>query len=491
MMSRGAAHSVRNRLLLGVLATTGCALLITAAALAYFDLRSFRNSLVSDITAIADILALAATPALEFDDPQAASEYLGLLRAKPGVTAAAIYAANGALFAQYVAGEVTLPDLPGGDAYRFEDGKLVLFKRIVADHEILGTVYVQARYDVGRRLVNYLAILCAVLLASLAAAALIAHRLHEGITGPIGSIVDIARSVLEKRDFSRRAAKASDDEIGVLVDAFNNMLDEVGDRTTVLEQTQEELKTLNAELEQRVAARTAQLEAANKELESFSYSVSHDLRAPLRAIGGFAELLWSDHAADLNAEAQRKLGIIRSEAARMGALIDDLLAFSRLGRQSLQPADLDMAALVDNVFARLRSEAGGDRVELRVGRLPHACGDRALLEQVWVNLLSNAIKFSSKKDQPVVEVGAISEEHEHVYYVRDNGAGFDPRYQSKLFGVFQRLHDGTEFPGTGVGLALVQRIVLRHGGRVWADGKPGEGATFYFTLPKEPGDGGV
>ncbi|HEY8521105.1 MAG TPA: ATP-binding protein [Gammaproteobacteria bacterium] len=491
MTRRGAAHSVRSKLLLGVLATTGAALLITAAAVAYYDLRSFRNNLVSDITAIADILGLAATPALEFDDPPAASAYLGLLRAKPGVTAAAIYAANGALFAKYVPGGAPLPDLPEGDGYRFADGKLVLFKRIVAHNEILGTVYVEARYDLGRRLANYLGILAAVLLASLGAAALIAHRLHRGIVGPIASVADIAHAVLERRDFSRRATKTSDDEIGVLVDAFNNMLDEVGERTAVLERTQEELKTLNAELEHRVAARTAQLEAANKELESFSYSVSHDLRAPLRAVGGFAELLWEDHAADLNAEAQRKLGVIRSEAARMGALIDDLLAFSRLGRKSLQPAELDMAALVDNVFARLRTEAGGERVELRVGRLPQAYGDRALLEQVWVNLLSNAIKFSSKKEQPVVEVGAISEEHEHVYYVRDNGAGFDPRYKAKLFGVFQRLHDGSEFPGTGVGLALVQRIVLRHGGRVWADGKPDEGATFYFTLPKEVGDGGV
>lgn len=490
-MLGGAARSVRSKLLLAVLATTGCALLITAAAVAYYDLRSFRNALVSDITATANILGLAATPALEFDDPQAASEYLGLLRAKPGVTAAAIYAANGALFAKYLAGDEPLPDLPGSDGYRFVDGKLVLFKRIIADHEILGTVYVQARYDLGRRLANYLAILGAVLLASLAVAALIAHRLHRRITGPIASVVDIARSVLEKRDFSGRAVKTSDDEIGVLVDAFNNMLDEVGDRTAVLERTQEELKTLNAELEQRVAARTMQLEAANKELESFSYSVSHDLRAPLRAIGGFAELLWSDHAPDLNAEAQRKLGIIRSEAARMGTLIDDLLAFSRLGRKSLEPAELDMAALVDNVFARLRAEAGGDRVELRVGRLPRACADRALLEQVWVNLLSNAIKFSSKEEQPIIEVGAISDEHEHVYYVRDNGAGFDPRYKTKLFGVFQRLHDDSEFPGTGVGLALVQRIVLRHGGRVWADATLGEGATFYFTLPKEVGDGGV
>jgi light-regulated signal transduction histidine kinase (bacteriophytochrome) len=167
----------------------------------------------------------------------------------------------------------------------------------------------------------------------------------------------------------------------------------------------------------------------------------------------------------------------------MGTLIDDLLAFSRLGRKSLQPGDVDMAEIVQGMQDRLRADADG-AFELRIGRLPRAWGDRALLEQVWINLLSNAVKFSSKKEQPVVEVGAISGEHEHIYFVRDNGAGFDPRYQAKLFGVFQRLHDASDFPGTGVGLALVQRIVVRHSGRVWADSKPGEGATFHFTLPK-------
>ena len=485
--------SVRRKLLFGVLAATGSALLITGAAVAYFDLKSFRDGSLADLTAMGDILALASTPALEFDDPQTAAEYLGLLRAKPSITAAALYAPNGSLFAKYSAGEATadLPELPGHDGYETVGDEIALFKRIVADHAIVGTVYVRARYDVAGRIAQYLGILGAVLLLSLGAAALLSHRLHRGITVPIRGVIDVARNVLEKRDYSSRAPKGPDDELGVLVDAFNNMLDEVGERAAVLERAKEDLRTLNAELEQRVAARTTQLEAANKELEGFSYSVSHDLRAPLRAIGGFAELLRDDHAAQLDAEGQRKLNVIRDEAARMGLLIDDLLAFSRLGRKALQPAELDMAALVRQVFDRLRGEAGGERVELKLGRLPHALGDRALLEQVWINLLSNAVKFSSKKDVPVVEVGAITAEREHVFYVRDNGAGFDPRYASKLFGVFQRLHDAAEFPGTGVGLALVQRIVVRHGGRVWADSTPGEGATFHFTLPKESGHAGV
>jgi signal transduction histidine kinase len=485
--------SVRSKLLAAVIATTGCALLMTGIAVAYFDVRSFRESSLADLAAISDILGLASTPALEFDDPQTAAEYLALLRAKPAVSAAAIYAPNGALFARYVADGAArhLPKLPKDDSYEIAGEELVLFKRLIVDNQIVGTVYVRARYDVADRIARYLGILAAVLLLSLGSAALMSHRLHRGITGPIRDVIGVARNVLEKRDYSARAPKGRDDEMGMLIDAFNNMLDEVGERTAVLERAKEELRTLNAELEQRVTARTTQLEAANKELEGFSYSVSHDLRAPLRAVSGFAELLSADHAEQLDAEGQRKLNVIRSEAARMGTLIDDLLAFSRLGRKSLQPTELDVRALVSNVAERLLREPGGERVELRVGHLPVASGDRALLEQVWINLLSNAVKFSSKKEHPIVEVGAISEEREYVFFVRDNGAGFDPRYQAKLFGVFQRLHDASEFPGTGVGLALVQRIIVRHGGRVWADSKPGEGATFYFTLPKESGHAGV
>jgi light-regulated signal transduction histidine kinase (bacteriophytochrome) len=254
-------------------------------------------------------------------------------------------------------------------------------------------------------------------------------------------------------------------------------------------EAEEEVHSLNAELEQRVAVRTEQLEEVNRELESFSYSVSHDLRAPVRAVAGFSRILAKDHSPQLDSEGHRLLNIIQSEAARMGALIDDLLAFSRLGRKALQPIQLDMQSLASTVFDSLMANHTEIHPEVRMGSLPAAQGDRSLLVQVWSNLLANAVKFSSKVERPVIEVGAISEEDEHVYFVRDNGAGFDPRYKAKLFGVFQRLHDASEFTGTGVGLALVQRIVTRHGGRVWADGAPGKGATFYFTLPRDTDNG--
>jgi PAS domain S-box-containing protein len=482
------------------------------------------------------------------------------------------------------------------------------------------------------RLGDYAAILGAVLVASLIAAALMSSRLQQSVTGPIGDVASVARRVMENRDFTLRVPQTSNDEIGVLVAAFNSMLAEIADRTKILEDSNRQLqheveereraeqarnlserrtrtlisaltqvvwvadrrgrfveareswtaytgqafddyrefgwrkafdeegrqalevawskadadsapfevelklrhaasgshrhvvlrvvpmldqagaveewigavqdieeqraaerslRTLNAGLEERVSLRTAQLEAANKDLEGFSYSVSHDLRAPIRAISGFCQLLFKDHLSQLEPEAQRKLEVIKSEAARMGALIDDLLAFSRLGRKALQPVEIDMQELAGTAYKRLLNGHAERPIDFRLGSMPRAFGDRSLFEQVWVNLLSNAIKFSGKKSAPLIEVGAISEEREYVFYIRDNGAGFDPQYQEKLFGVFQRLHHTEEFPGTGVGLALVHRIVTRHGGRVWADAKLGEGATFHFTVPKEQDSGRV
>jgi len=242
------------------------------------------------------------------------------------------------------------------------------------------------------------------------------------------------------------------------------------------------------ELEQRVKERTAQLERANQELQAFSYSVSHDLRAPLRAVDGYARMLEEDHSAKLDDEGRRLLGVVRESANRMGQLIDDLLKFSQVGRKALALAPLDMRAAASEVAGELG--AAYPKVRIQLDALPQAQGDRALIRQVWSNLIGNGLKYSSKRDRAVVHIGGKNDGTEAVYWVRDNGAGFDMRYADKLYGVFQRLHSQEEFSGTGVGLAIVQRVVLRHGGRVWAEGKPGEGACFYFSLPYEaPSDG--
>ncbi len=238
-------------------------------------------------------------------------------------------------------------------------------------------------------------------------------------------------------------------------------------------------------LNTQLAQKAAELEMTNKELESFSYSVSHDLRSPLRAIDGYAHIFEEDFAHVLDEEGLRLLNVIRTNSKKMGRLIDDLLAFSRLGRKAVEAAEVDMNALVDGVWNELQSGGEHSNSVFLKQPLPAAWGDASLLKQVLQNLLSNAAKYSSKQAQPQIEVSASVEPTEIIYSIRDNGVGFDMKYYHKLFGVFQRLHRDEDFPGTGVGLAIVERVIVRHGGRVWADSVIDEGTTFSFSLPKK------
>jgi len=249
---------------------------------------------------------------------------------------------------------------------------------------------------------------------------------------------------------------------------------------------EEEIQKLNAELEHNVKLRTAELTLANEDLESFSYSISHDLRAPLRAIEGFSQVLLDDYQEKLDAEGNRLLTAVRRNALRMAQLIDDLLAFSRIGRKNLTQQPVAMHALVESVVEELRSAEPKRLVNIVLKSLPDAEGDPAMIRQVWTNLLSNGLKFTQRQSKPHIEIGSSQEDGQVVYYVRDNGAGFDMQFADKLFGVFQRLHKLEEFDGTGVGLAIVHRIVRKHGGRVWAESRVEQGATFYFSLPSPP-----
>jgi light-regulated signal transduction histidine kinase (bacteriophytochrome) len=250
-----------------------------------------------------------------------------------------------------------------------------------------------------------------------------------------------------------------------------------------LKQAEDDIRKLNDELENKVIERTAQLESVNKELGSFSYSVSHDLRAPIRAINGYTKILVEDYADKLDTDGKNVLESIIHNSKKMGELIDDLLAFSQLGRKQVTVSNINMAALVQLVKDELVFDDNETIPQFVIKLLPPAKGDESLIKQVWINLISNAIKYSKYKPTTNIEIGAYEKGNLVVYYVKDEGAGFDMRYYDKLFGVFQRLHSQEEFEGTGIGLAIVQKIVNRHNGTVWAESILDEGTTFYFSLP--------
>lgn len=301
------------------------------------------------------------------------------------------------------------------------------------------------------------------------------------IMHPLEAVLDASKR-LSAGDLSTRVEhNGGPVELTRLADAFNTMASQLERRDEERRQDEAEIRRLNSELELRVMERTSQLESINRELEAFTYSVSHDLRAPLRAIDGFSRIVVTEYTQQIPEEAQRYLGRVRDAAQRMGQLIDDLLAFSRLGRQPMVTKEVEPANLVTQVLDDLSSEWQNRDVEIIVGELPAAYADPALLRQVYFNLLSNAVKFTKNHEHARIEVGA-QQTDEVVYFVKDNGAGFDMRYADKLFGVFQRLHRVEDFEGTGVGLATVQRIIHRHKGKIWAEAAVDSGATFYFTL---------
>ena len=311
------------------------------------------------------------------------------------------------------------------------------------------------------------------------------------ITSEPRQILDLLLSTYETAVMKNHELRELQEELEKMNERLEKKVEE---RTAALvaeiqerRKAEEEVRQLNEELEQRVIRRTAQLEAANSELESFSYSVSHDLKAPLRVIKGFSELLLEQCENALDADSRMLLGKVNENANRMGLLIDDIFAFSRASRKESVPVTIDMAALAKSVVEELKSASAGRVVRFDVKDLPFAEGDLAAVKQVLFNLLSNAVKFTRDRDTAVIEIAGEERGDENVYSVSDNGAGFDEDYAGKLFGVFQRLHSAAEFEGTGIGLAIVKRFITKLGGRVWAEGKVDEGATFYFTLPKVRG----
>ncbi len=462
---------------------SGAALLLACASFIGYDLISFRQATVYNLSIQTQIAGSNAVSALLFDDQNSAEKTLSALQASPNIISAGILTLDGRPFASYFrdAGGKTpvLPRLASGQSenYRYGDRSVLLVRSIVFQGKPTGIIFIQSGMEgLYARLRLYVGISAIVLVVSLLAALLISPFFQRQIAGPIVQLAQIAQRVSRDKNYSVRAAPSKNrDEVSVLVEAFNGMLSQIQEREGALQKAHDEL-------ELRVHERTNELNNINKELEAFSYSVSHDLRAPLRAIDGFSQALLEDYGEQLDATGQDHLQRVRLAAQRMSTLIDDMLNLSRVTRSEMRRERLDLSAVCRSIAEELQRGAPDRDVTFVITEGLTVDGDSRLLRVAIENLLGNAWKYTSAHNRARIEFGLKQDNGRPAYFVRDDGAGFDPRYSDRLFGAFQRLHAMTEFPGTGVGLATVQRIIRRHGGEIWAEGAVEKGATFYFTL---------
>ena len=451
------------------------ALLVAGSAFVGYYVYSYRASIARNLIVQANTIALNAVPALRFDDPDSARETLSALSADRNIISAAISRPGGGPFASYTGTD------PGGRRVEMDHP-------IVSEGEQLGTVHLAYSLDeLYNDVARYALIAVVVLVLSVLVAMAAGRGIQRSITRPVARLADAARAVSQEQNYAVRVQPTGgNDELGLLVDTFNEMLARIQAREAEVDAGNQRYERLTEELEQRVRQRTAELETTNKELEAFTYSVSHDLRAPLRRIDGFAQLLVDEYNAELPDEARHYLSRVRDGTRQMGLLVDDLLNLARLGRQDVRLQVAGLSSIVQRVTTSLQRDLEGRDIEWQIQPLPFVECDPSLIEVVFTNLLSNAVKYTRPRAHAVIKVGSIEQNGHPVIYVRDNGVGFSMKYADKLFGVFQRLHRAEDFEGTGVGLATVQRILHKHAGTIWAEAELDKGACFYFTLGAIP-----
>ncbi len=490
-MNNPAPHSISTKLTLMNLLVSITALLLACAAFFAYDQITFRKSLVRTLSAQAEIIGSNSVSALLFNDTQSATNTLAALGNSPHIESAGILTAEHSLFASYIRqGGVDIQNFPTLQNDRVEDYWLrrthvVLLRRIIFQEKTVGFVYIRADLrEIDDRLWRYALIAFAVLLVSLLFSLVASARFRRSLAEPIVALAEIARQVSRDRDYSVRLNPGDQrDELTTLINSFNEMLREIQLRDGALQKAHDEL-------ELRVAERTSELVSANRELETFSYSVSHDLRGPLDAVTGFSYILQKNYSNQLDETGKESLQSIRAAAKRMSELIEDLLNLSRVTTSAMHREEIDLSVFARSILEELRHEAPQRNVEFVAPASTKVYADARLLRIVMDNLLRNAWKYTSHHDRARIEFGELpgkekNEDYSNnqiVYFVKDDGAGFDLRSADRLFHPFQRLHSVAEFPGDGIGLATVQRIIQRHGGEVWADGAVEKGATFYFTL---------
>ncbi len=470
---------IRWKIVSMMLTVTCISLLLVGVSLLLQTRAAFEHQTQQKLELLADVIGLNSTAALAFNDAAAATETLTALRSDPHVMAGGLYDAHGNLFAHYRRDdikEMLARSASAQDSWAISGQRAVLIRTITFKNRPVGKMYLIADTAAwNNALWGFIGITTLLFSVILLVGFFVSIWMQRLVTRPIVDLADITRRVGQDGDVNLRAIKRGNDELGTLVDGFNTMLDEIV-------KSRAELHQLNEDLEQRVRERTKQLETANKELETFSYSVSHDLRAPLRAIDGFSRVLLDDYSAVLDAAGRDKLDRVRRATQRMGMLIDDMLKLARVTRTEPSRVSVNLSALAEEISANLREQYPQLQTNFKFAPHLKTQGDPQLLRIALENLLGNAWKFTSVRPTPQIELGVTHENGAVTYFVRDNGAGFNMEYADKLFAPFQRLHSADEFPGTGIGLATVQRIIRKHGGQIWVESAVDQGTTFYFTL---------
>jgi signal transduction histidine kinase/CheY-like chemotaxis protein len=485
MMRSRDTGSVRSKLIIMAVSTTLAALLVASIAMLLFDLRAFKQYWVDDLTTQADIMANVTAPALAFNDAQAAQQNLAVLRARPQILAAAVYTAQGVRFASYSqkAGDLVFPDKPARAGYRIEGGELMVFQPVVENGERLGTVYLRSRFGLFERLINYAAILGGVMLGALVIAALVASRLQASITRPLQAVTNVAREVMQRRDFTLRVPGNNSGEIGVLVAAFNDMLAEIGRRSHAL---QEANLTLEHEMQVRHRAEEALL-LADRRKDEFLATLAHELRNPLAPIRTGLDIL-RIRSGDAQA-TQRATDIMERQLRQMVRLVDDLLDVSRIntGKFAIKMGRVELKAVVNDALEVVRSyiELHGHELVIDLPDRPvFLHGDATRLAQILSNLLNNAAKYTNRGGR--VSLSAKVDDRTLVLMVADNGIGLAPDMLNSVFEMFVQVDSTLERTnaGLGVGLSLARRLVELHGGTIDAhsDGL-GNGSSFSVRLP--------
>ena len=496
---------IRHKLMAITMLTSLIVLVLSSAAFIATELISFRSDMIRDLSILAEVIGTNSSAALIFNDEKAARETLVALKAEPHIISAHILTKDGKVFVRYSGDDTdkdpSSPESKGDErvnspdikekGHHFRGDSLSVSRQIVFDGDVIGAVYLESDLEeMYSSLKRDAGIVFFILLVSSLVAYLVSSRLQRMISDPIFHLVEIMKLVSNGKKYSIRAEKQSNDELGVLNDGLNEMLGQIQNRDQELESQHQLLEEQVVELQQadkELKRHAVELVQSNQELQQFAYIASHDLQEPLRMVASYTQLLARRYKGRLDSDADEFIAFAVDGATRMQELINGLLSYSRVGTRGRDFEPVDCEAVFDRTLANLKKSVEDSGANVTHDPLPTLIADDMQLGQMFQNLISNSIKFRSDK-APRIHVSAAQNGDEWIFSVRDNGIGVDPEGTERIFVMFQRLHNRSEYPGTGIGLAICKKIAERHGGRIWIESDSGKGSTFWFTIPQRRGD---